>query len=246
MNKTGKPYKNKLFGIIYKAICITNGKVYIGQTTRTLNERKKAHEYRAFKGDRRSAFQVALLEEGFENFFWESIATAETQEELDRKEKYYIKKYKSINLEYGYNSTDGGIKTVFNVTSRDKLSKALTGRKLTQATREKMSKSRKGVLRSNEVCEKISRGRRGIVFSESTRKKMSIAKKGKKRLFSKDTIIKMTNFQRSKSKFTENDIRQIKSALMDGVSCTKLGIKYGVNRTTISQIKNKKTWADIV
>ncbi|GHT69302.1 hypothetical protein FACS1894110_18500 [Spirochaetia bacterium] len=96
-----------MYGIIYKVTGPT-GRVYVGQTTRTLARRKGNHKCRALKQDRRYIFGIALLDEGFDNFTWEQIDGAETKEELDRKEKYWINFYDSRNPEKGYNTLEGG------------------------------------------------------------------------------------------------------------------------------------------
>lgn len=95
------------FGIIYKITCIPNGKVYIGQTIRTLESRFKRHINEALKTDNpRIKFQRAIKKYGEENFTVEKIDEAFSKEELDEKEKYWISKYDSINT--GYNTATGG------------------------------------------------------------------------------------------------------------------------------------------
>ena len=96
-------------GIIYKATG-PSGKVYVGQTTKTLARRKAQHKFMALKGDRRSAFQIAILEHGGVNAFtWEQIDTFANDEELERKEKFWVAHYKARDPAYGYNDQDGGI-----------------------------------------------------------------------------------------------------------------------------------------
>jgi group I intron endonuclease len=115
-----------MYGIIYKATGPT-GKVYIGKTTKTLAMRKSHHKYMALKGDRRTPFQCALLDEGFDNFAWEQIDTAETEDELNAKEKQWIAHYKADDPAYGYNIFEGG-----------------DGAKLTEETKRKISEAQRG------------------------------------------------------------------------------------------------------
>jgi len=140
-----------VFGIIYKAENTLNGKVYIGQTIQSLFMRKKAHLFRAKKGDRRSAFQLALLEEGTENFQWKQIDTADSEEELNQKEKHWIAHYDSTNPEKGYNGTEGGIKTVYSLEARRNIGEAKKGqipwnkdKHLSSETRKKISEAKRG------------------------------------------------------------------------------------------------------
>ena len=103
-----------MYGIIYKAT-FPNGKVYIGQTTKDLEMRKKRH-YAQMKSsikDKKddSVLMRAFKKYGFEKVKWEIIDTAFTKEELNQKEIYWINFYKSyIKFENsnGYNSTLGG------------------------------------------------------------------------------------------------------------------------------------------
>ena len=46
-----------MYGIIYKAIC-PMGKIYIGQTTKTLKLRKSQHAFRAKKGTAEMLFNL--------------------------------------------------------------------------------------------------------------------------------------------------------------------------------------------
>jgi group I intron endonuclease len=92
--------------IIYKATNKINGKVYIGQTIKTLSERIKSHK--SHSKTRKSIFYSAIIKYGFEIFEWKIIDFAKTHKELDNQEKYYIKLYDSMNIEKGYNMTEGG------------------------------------------------------------------------------------------------------------------------------------------
>lgn len=93
-------------GIIYKVTNQENGKIYIGQTIQTLNERKNKHYYKARQEEYTTHFINALRKYPEEVFIWEIIDEAETQEALDEKEKYWIAYYNSV--EEGYNTKDGG------------------------------------------------------------------------------------------------------------------------------------------
>jgi len=96
-----------MYGIIYKVTNQENNKVYIGQTIQTLQERKNKHYYKARqKDDYNTHFINALRKYPEESFTWEIIDTANSQDELDNKEKEWINYYNSV--EEGYNTKDGG------------------------------------------------------------------------------------------------------------------------------------------
>lgn len=90
--------------IIYKITNIQNNKVYIGQTINTLERRFNRHKTDALNNVVNTHFARAIREYGIDSFVAEIIDTAETQEELNRREQYWIHYYNSI--EEGYNETD--------------------------------------------------------------------------------------------------------------------------------------------
>lgn len=92
--------------IIYRYTNKTNGKVYIGQTIKTLEERHSKHICFAMTRNNHYALHKAFRKYGPDNFILEQIDTASTQEELDQKEIYWIEQHKSYGK--GYNMTPGG------------------------------------------------------------------------------------------------------------------------------------------
>lgn len=97
--------KDKIIGVIYISKNNETGHYYVGATTRTLDERKRDHIQKAYKGTGHS-FHNAIAEYSPALFEWKVVDTADTIEELARKEKMYIVLYDS--LRNGYNSDSGG------------------------------------------------------------------------------------------------------------------------------------------
>jgi group I intron endonuclease len=222
------------YGIIYKSTS-PMGKIYIGQTVKTLKQRKIGHKFRSLKGDMRTAFQSALLEEGFENFTWEQIDTADTAEELDAKEKRWIAHYNSTDPVYGYNSTDGGVKFRATEETRKKISMAHTGKTLTAEHRRKIGEAIKGRHHTAEARKKMSEASRGKNnpnfgkhLSEEHRKRISESLNGE---------------NHPRAKLTEADVRQIKIALTAGEHSQSIASKFGVSSSAIRKIKQKSVWA---
>ena len=89
---------------IYKITNIQNNKVYIGQTIRPIEQRFKRHMNDALNNILDTHFARAIRKYGKENFIIEQIDIAQTQEELNQKEQYWIQYYNSVNE--GYNETD--------------------------------------------------------------------------------------------------------------------------------------------
>lgn len=92
---------------IYKATNKTNGKVYVGKTY-DFEKRKREHIYDI---DDNSPFHRALKKYGIKNFLWEIIDIAYTQDDIQKKEVYWIKRLNSwikADNSNGYNVTLGG------------------------------------------------------------------------------------------------------------------------------------------
>lgn len=99
---------------IYKITNKINNKVYIGQTTLSIEQRWKYHVQDCLSGkvnvEKRPLYE-AMLKYGLENFSIELIEEVQDICELDAREIYYIKQYNSyIGFENsnGYNATLGG------------------------------------------------------------------------------------------------------------------------------------------
>lgn len=99
--------------IIYRCL-FPNDKSYIGQTNRTLEERKKEHLLDARKNSSilyNYPFYRAIRKYGSKSLVWMVIDMAVNQNELNNKEVYWIHYYntyiKSENSK-GYNQTIGG------------------------------------------------------------------------------------------------------------------------------------------
>jgi group I intron endonuclease len=90
--------------IVYKVENKKSKKVYIGQTIKDLEERKREHIKSSTRG--KSKFHKALKSYGVENFDWVVLDTAKSKDELNKKEIKYIQEYNSI--ENGYNMVEGG------------------------------------------------------------------------------------------------------------------------------------------
>lgn len=91
--------------IIYKVTNKVNNKVYIGQTSKSLDERKRAH-YKQSRLSSNTNFHRALAKYSIFDFVWEEIASADSKEKLNELEIKFIEEYNSFKS--GYNMTLGG------------------------------------------------------------------------------------------------------------------------------------------
>lgn len=90
---------------IYKYTNSVNGKVYIGQTSKSLEERAQTNG-RNYRECRR--FYNAILKYSWHSFVPEVLAVADTVEAANELEQYYISLYHSADDRYGYNIALGG------------------------------------------------------------------------------------------------------------------------------------------
>ena len=95
-------------GYIYKITNLINGKMYIGQTTKTIEERFNHHKSDSMRPDRKGStfpLYVAMRKYGIENFKIECIEKCHISQ-LDEKEIFWINSFDTYNN--GYNATLGG------------------------------------------------------------------------------------------------------------------------------------------
>ena len=89
---------------VYKITNQINGKVYIGQTRRTVKERMDEH-YRDYTTERYwdKPLYIAMRKYGIQNF---SVETIEETDEPETREMFWVEQYRSFKN--GYNATMGG------------------------------------------------------------------------------------------------------------------------------------------
>lgn len=144
-----------MYGYIYKITNLINGKIYIGQ-----------HKYDKSELDNSYIASGLVINEsikkyGLENFKRELIDTADTLEELNQKEKYYIKVFNSI-APNGYNLTEGGDGVVSpSEEVRNKMAAKKLGTKQSEETKQKRIKKLKQIEHTKEWVSKISQARKG-------------------------------------------------------------------------------------
>lgn len=104
-----------------------NGKIYIGQT-QDIDKRWNQHINNLNKNKHINIYlQNAWNKYGQDNFDFNVIEITNTKIELNDKESYYIKLYKSNNSEYGYNLTNGGEGYSLNEDVKERISLSKRG-----------------------------------------------------------------------------------------------------------------------
>lgn len=98
--------KDGQFPGIYRITEKNTGKVYIGQTSRSINERLTQHVTAPAKG---SAIDEAIQRRGKDGFAFETLAPMKdpSTEQLWFQEYFFIAKHRSYDETYGFNQTKG-------------------------------------------------------------------------------------------------------------------------------------------
>lgn len=93
--------------LIYKITNIINNKIYVGKTTKTLEERYTLHLATKNRASEQHRYLYrSMNKHGVENFIIEILEEV-SEHDLDVRERYWIKELNSLNPK-GYNMTEGG------------------------------------------------------------------------------------------------------------------------------------------
>ena len=190
-----------MFGYIYKTTNLVNGKLYVGQHKATTFDKY-------YKGSGQLLTR-AFKKYGKENFLCEILATAETKDELNALETYWISKLNTRDTAVGYNITEGGEGTV--------------GYKHTDEAKKKMSLAKKGKPLSPEHCKAIGLRSLGHKMSEETKAKLIAINTGRKA--SDETRQKMREaHERNPRNFTEDYRRKLRESRAEAMSTGRWSI----------------------
>lgn len=92
---------------VYKITNIINQKVYIGITSRTIEERFREHKHKINERIHLHLYS-SMKKYGVENFKIELLESCKTLENLFIRERFWISKTNSNDPLFGYNNTNGG------------------------------------------------------------------------------------------------------------------------------------------
>ena len=205
-------------GLIYKITNKINGKAYIGQTTKSLAERWAGHT-KAAKLGCKYALHCAIRKYGPENFI-KRVLKRVTEPLLDAAEINRIAFHDTFK--HGYNMTAGGAGAPVSAAAhrrqgrslhkfyaehpdfledrtvsmpiREKISKTLTGRKLTKKHKSAISRGERKRKASGipwhtlEGTKRISEASKNRIWTTEQRKRIGVAGRGRKQ--SEDTKLK--------------------------------------------------------
>lgn len=221
--------------IVYEAK-FPNGKRYIGLTTKSLQRRKAEHKHHSGRSSRK--VYNAIRKYGWENVTWKVLATCFTEEEMRNKEKYFIKKFRTLEIEFGYNHREGGDGGRHDEQTKKKISLMNSaenngmygkeawnkGKSLTKEHKENLSRAHKGQVPWNKGKTLPKRGPR----SESVKRKISKSNSGEKNGQAKLTcsVVKQIREMYSTGNYKQKELSQI----------------FCLTPERISRIVNNKVW----
>ena len=187
-----------MYGYIYETTNLTNSKKYIGQ--------KKSSKFLGndYLGSGKIIKQ-AIVKYGKDNFKVKLLEACDTQEDLDKKEKYYIKKLRdNYPIELIYNIAKGGnggnLRYFYSSSQLEEWKFKISKSKLGQ----KPWNYNKINAFSKEARAKMSKAHKGIPLSEEHKKKLSIANK----ISQNKPEAKLANSIRTKKLWQNESFRQ--------------------------------------
>ncbi|MHA1985252.1 MAG: GIY-YIG nuclease family protein [Promethearchaeota archaeon] len=178
--------ETKPYGYIYVATNRVNGKVYVGQTLtsrwgddkipieeRWNNEIKDAYSKKS-KGEKLRYVENAIIKYGEDNFDLKEVDTANDQEELNTKERKWIKDLDAMNPDKGYNMTEGGEGGEISPELKEYLSKVGSEKWQNDSDyRERQTQERRERAKNPEWMETMVNVNQEIVRNPETVKKIS-------------------------------------------------------------------------
>ena len=143
---------------IYKITNKINGKIYIGQTWGSLNQRFNEHKR---KTGRASLVGLAVKKYGKDSFTIEAVCYAVDQADADYWECHFIRRFDSIKT--GYNIKEGGSRGRCAESTKQKLSAINMGKTMSPELSARCIANgfgakgiNKGMTRSDEMKKTIS------------------------------------------------------------------------------------------
>lgn len=163
---------------IYKITNDINPKIYVGQTSKSLQERFDRHCAEGkWKNTKKMPIIFAIQKYGKEHFkieLLEELPDTFIQNQIDEKEKEWGLKLNCFSPN-GYNLRLGNGRHSFSPESIEKLRRASTGRKITDETRTRLSISHTGYKMTKETRQKLSDFWRGRPLSQLAKKNALLA-----------------------------------------------------------------------
>lgn len=209
---------------IYGIRNLINGKIYVGKTGMNFGDRWDSHRSLLNNGKHDNPhLQNAWNKYGQDNFEFIVIEDCSI-EELDDKEKYYIKIYKDLNL--AYNIHDGG-------NEGNNLGKHLS-EEIKRKIGEKNRINNIGKKHSDETKKKMSQAHQGMKYA-------SMSEEGRKNI----QQAQQKYYEKNPKKLCVDDVIEIRRLHTEGLNYSEIARKYNVTPQCINDICNYKRWKQV-
>ena len=245
INRDNGSKKNKGVNtvIIYKTTNLKNDKFYVG---------KDSNNNPKYLGSGTLLIK-AINKYGRKNFKKEILEFCSSQKELNKREIFWIKTLNATDRNIAYNIKEGGEGGPLDDNTKMLISKALTGRTLSEEHKKNLSRTF-----SEEHKKKISEkhhdvsGSANPMFGKKHSQKVIEAsrKRATGRKLSKETKLKMSKTRQGKlnsnAKLSKEKVLKIRDTHSKGqLSYREIGKIYGVQRACIYKIVNFLTWSHL-
>lgn len=241
------------FGVVYMIRNLVNGKIYIGQTTRSLERRFTLHA----RHSRQSAISSAIRKYGKESFSIKELCKCRDQDELNRMEELYIERQASM-WPSGYNLRPGGNQSPITEEAKRKIGLANAGRTFEPGVYEKRTAHFRGRTRPDEERKKISESLKGrnITWGDKiaigTRSALERDPDRRRRFveagepyLSIGRALSLPGESNPNAKLTWDKVREIRRAYReDIVSQQALAERFGIKQTAISRVVRGVSWQE--
>ena len=165
------------YGRIYLIQNTVNDKVYVGQTTATIERRWAEHKSVA-KKNYNSRLYATMKKYGADKFFITEVALAESAAQLDDLECAWIWALRTLDKAHGLNLLLGGSHGRHAESTREKCSASQVIRMKDPAVRENLSKRAKERLANPDAREKASKGAKARFSKPGAKEEHRVQQKG--------------------------------------------------------------------
>jgi group I intron endonuclease len=240
-----------MLGRIYLITNTSNGKKYVGQTVQSGRRRFLSHKRSAFKYQSSLPIHRAIRKYGIDNFRYEVLEECNSMDDLNSAESRWILELDTFGPN-GYNCTTGGEGFIVSDETRQKISLARAGIKLSEDHCKAMSVAMTGEsnpfygkTHSEETIAQIKETLKGQMDGENNPFYGKRHSEESLKKMSESHIGKQVGEKHPRSKLTEKDVLEIRAAAQNGIGRRVLAEKYGVGKTAIDKIVKRDTWKHI-
>jgi group I intron endonuclease len=215
--------------LIYKITNTVNGRIYVGKTELTMEERWKVHLRDAKKVKR--PLYAAMRKYGIDKFVTDIIELCEGLDELNARERYWIATLKSTLPDGNYNIGDGGeggyvIRNWPEEHKRklwDQQAKTRTGQPRSDIAKQHMSEAAKvrEAKKTDEAKQEIA-----TKLSEAMKAQYASGQR---------VVTAPKRFGSDHPGWVDIDIPAVLLMIQDGTTLTDIAKHYAVNTVTISE-----------